>query len=237
MTHIKKLAWWTALTTLGFTFGVILGLIAVSSVGSLFSIGWWWAPEGAEQPNPAAEVTNIGISFVFLRGAPIADAFIFNLFVEGAIGIMIGLFQGILVRKIGIHIYKWILWSVIGYLLPHIFYLIAAEQHIRQRWKHQFGPNSGLYVGILLMFICVLSAFMSLGFFQWLEIRKVFTRSWLWILGTSIGMSAYWYLTIFEIIPFREEMLFGIDVALFSGCFLGIFQGIAFAFLKLKNKL
>ena len=102
---INKWAMWTAITAAGMTAGAIIASFLLNSIRFIFANGWWQNDSGGF----GLEVTNIGIFFLFLKGAPVAEAFIFNMIASVIIGITLGIFQGMVIRKRNIPLFYWIL--------------------------------------------------------------------------------------------------------------------------------
>lgn len=63
----------------------------------------------------------------------------------------------------------------------------------------------------------IISGFL-IGIFQWLVLQGRLTRAWLWILATSIGWMAGYFLSFFLLPP---------DLQLLEGMMIGLMTGIA----------
>src|SRR5262245_13519077 len=83
-------------------------------------------------------------------------------------------------------IIRWVLLTSVGFVLGEVFLSPPA---------FRFVPTSLLenkfdLFWIMLGIVSGIITGCAIGFFQWLTLRNYITRSWLWMIATSLGMAS-----------------------------------------------
>jgi hypothetical protein len=98
-------------------------------------------------------------------------------------------------------ILNWTLATVVGFVLGEV-YLRSLTFSIVPYIKSEFDWD-----GIMLSVADGVATGLSVGFFQWLVLKKYFTHNWLWILATLIGITFGNFTESFIIVLTRNQPL------------------------------
>jgi len=174
----KLLLWfkWTVLTTVGMVLATLLDIILVSLLRTYFY--HWYHP-------PGDCTYQVGIHYQYANidhAGP--EIFIYDLLIYGTMWIIIGLLQGVLMRKEYLTIRTWIRISVISMVLPRLI-ITAISKKIS--FFNEVSPT-------LLSTIIGISGFVFFllgpGLIQWYKVRTLFQRAWLWFIGITTALIA-----------------------------------------------
>lgn len=98
-------------------------------------------------------------------------------------------------------ILNWTLATLVGFVFGKV-YLRFLTFSIVPYIKSEFD-----WFGIMLSVADGVATGLSVGFFQWLVLKKYFTRNWLWILATFIGITLGSFTESFIIVLTRNQPL------------------------------
>lgn len=98
-------------------------------------------------------------------------------------------------------ILNWTLATVVGFVLGEV-YLRSLTFSIVPYIKSEFD-----WFGIMLGVADGVATGLSVGFFQWLVLKKYFAHNWLWILATLIGITFGNFTESFVIVLTRNQPL------------------------------
>jgi len=100
------------------------------------------------------------------------------------LGLIISLFQWLILRTKGITAFAWLPWSTFSYVFPCLLVLLYQYMLL---WRHgfiQWGSNPSI-INYLHFYITAVGYFIIPGLCQWVALRKTYRHSWMWIIAVT----------------------------------------------------